>query len=207
MKSRFGKYCIVLFLSAFTLFSCDSFNKKKTQEIIEIIELDQLPMYGSGPEYGSLQKTPEQLDADKVFLEKSDEVQPSRIQACIDYIEFGWYYLKQGDTENAMRRANQAWQLNSTNPDVYGLFAAILNAREDNAGALQMLDRGINIKPNYINLYDMYLSESVDVYRQTGDASSINKLIQMLDKVVFEEDSLKQKVAKIKEDAQQYLTK
>lgn len=204
MKSNFGK-CILLSIIVFTFFSCDSSNKKQQQQVLEIVELDQLPMYGSIPEYGSQQKTPEQLDADKLFLENSDQVQPSRIQACIDYIEFGWYYLKQGDTENAMRRANQAWQLNSTNPDVYALFAAILNAREDNAGALTMLDRAINIKPNYINLYDMYLSESVDVYRQTGDASSINKLIQMLDKVVFSEDSLNQKVVKIKEDAKLYL--
>lgn len=204
MKSFFDKY-LIFALIAFTFYSCDLFKKNNQQEVIEIIELDQLPMYGSTPEYGSLQKNAEQIESDRLFLMNSDEVQPSRIQACIDYVEFGWYYLNQGDTENAMRRANQAWQLDSTNADVYVLFAAILNAREDNAGALDMLDRGINIKPDYINLYDMYLSESVDVYRQTGDAENINKLIKMLDNLTLEEDTLKQKVAKIREDAILYL--
>lgn len=204
MKLTFGRY-IVFALLLFTFCSCSFFDKKKQQEVVEIIELDQLPMYGSTPEYGSQQKNAEQIEADRLFLINSDQVQPSRIQACIDYIEFGWYYLNQGDTENAMRRANQAWQLDSTNPDTYVLFAAILNAREDNAGALDMLDRGITIKPDYISLYDMYLSESVDVYRQTGDATNINKLLKMLDNLTLSEDSLIQKVSKIREDAKLYL--
>lgn len=204
MKLTFGRY-IVFALLLFTFCSCSFFDKKKQQEVVEIIELDQLPMYGSTPEYGSQQKNAEQIEADRLFLINSDQVQPSRIQACIDYIEFGWYYLNQGDTENAMRRANQAWQLDSTNPDTYVLFAAILNAREDNAGALDMLDRGITIKPDYISLYDMYLSESVDVYRQTGDATNINKLLKMLDNLTLSEDSLIKKVSKIKEDAKLYL--
>lgn len=68
-----------------------------------------------------------------------------------------------------------------------------------------MLDRGITLKPDYISLYDMYLSESVDVYRQTGDASHIHKLIRMLDNITLNEDSLKQKVSKLKQDAELYL--
>lgn len=203
MKSNFSKYIIYILLS-FAFFACDS-NKNKQQEVIEVIELDQLPMYGSSPEYGSLQKTPEQIEADSEFLESSDKVQPSRIQACIDYVEMGWFYLKQGDTETAMRRANQAWQLDSTSPDPYILFAAILNAREDSAGALDMLDRGINLKPDHIDIYDMYLSESMDVYRQTGDATYIKKLIRMLDNITLTDDSAIQKVNKIRKDAEQYL--
>ncbi len=204
MKLTFGKY-IIYALLLFTLFACESRKKNEQQTVIEVVELDQLPMYGSTAEYGALQKNEEQLEADKQFLKSSDEVQPSRVEASKDYVEMGWFYLKQGDSQMAMRRANQAWQLDETNPDPFILFAAILNAREDNLGALDMLDRGITLKPDYISLYDMYLSESVDVYRQTGDASHIHKLIRMLDNITLNEDSLKQKVSKLKQDAELYL--
>lgn len=134
MKLTFGKY-IIYALLLFTLFACESRKKNEQQTVIEVVELDQLPMYGSTAEYGALQKNEEQLEADKQFLKSSDEVQPSRVEASKDYVEMGWFYLKQGDSQMAMRRANQAWQLDETNPDPFILFAAILNAREDNLGA------------------------------------------------------------------------
>lgn len=204
MKSNFGR-CIIYILVLFSFLSCDLLSGKKEKVEVEIVELDQLPMYGSSPEYGSLQKNADQLEADRLFLLGSDEVQPSRVQACKDYVEFGWFYLNQGDSENAMRRANQAWQLDSTNPDPYILFAAILNAREDNVGALNMLYRGISMQPEYISLYDMYLSESVDIYRQTGDNQYIKKLLSMLNDLVLTDDALTQRVDKLRQDAELYL--
>lgn len=183
--------------------SCDSFGKKGNEE--KVVEIDLLPMYGSSPEYGSIKKTPEQLDADRAFLLSSDEVQPSREQACLDYLEFGWYYLKQGDPNTAMRRANQAWQLDSTNPDVYALFAAILNAHGAHHEALDMLDRAINIAPDQYNLYDLYLSESMDFYRSTGDKTKVISFIKMLDNIDVSQDSILQKVNSLRADALEFL--
>lgn len=196
--------CLFTLINIFT--SCNKQTQKETQEEEQtVIEINLLPMYGSTPEYGSLQKTPEQLEADSIFLENSDKIQPDRSQACIDYIEMGWNYLDDKDWETAMRRANQAWQLDNQNPDVYTLFAAILNMHEAHNEALDMLERAIKIDPSQINLYDIYLSESVDLHEKTQDNSRILKLVNMLDHAQPTDEVSELRVKILKEDLIEYL--
>lgn len=199
----------ILLLGSIIFTSCDFFKKKESVIVLDndqdLVALDLLPMYGSSPRYGSNKKSSEQIEADSLFLKNSDETQPSRAIACKDYIEFGWFYLNQGDTDNAMRRANQAWQLNPSEPEVYGLFAAILNAREDHEGAMEILNTGISIAPNNIKFYDIFLSEGIDYYRRTGDNTNIQYLMDIISKIPASNDSIAQYLEQIKIDASPYL--
>lgn len=90
--------------------------------------------------YGKVQKCKGQLEADTKFLKASDSKEPNRVQAAIDMMDTGWYYLHQGDTDTAMKRMNQAWLLDSTNVAVYASFAVILDLAHKPDEAIKMLD-------------------------------------------------------------------
>lgn len=199
-------HCITLYISLTFFLSPSMFaNSTKPQEEIQnndgTVQIDLLPMYGSTPEYGNWQKTEEELEADRAFLEDSDQIQPDRKLACQDYIKLGWVFLEGQDWETAMRRANQAWQLDDQNADVYTLFAAILNFHQAHDESLDMLERAITITPDNINLYDIYLSESIDLQKLNGEETGILHLINMLNKLRPNDEGSKQRIATLKKKA------
>lgn len=169
------------------------------------MQIDLLPMYGCTEEYGGWQKTAEEQEADAQFLQESDEIEPNRAYACMDYIALGWQYLKAEDWETAMRRANQAWQLDKQNPDVYTLYAAILNTHGAHSEALDMLERAMELNPAGVNLYYIYLSESIDMHEETNDDSRVRRLVSLLDNVNNEDAEVAMKLQAIKNQAISYL--
>ncbi len=169
------------------------------------VQIDLLPMYGSTPEYGGWQKTAEEEQADESFLQESDQIEPNRKLASLDYIELGWKYLEAEDWETAMRRANQAWQLDSQNADVYTLYAAILNMHGVHDESLDMLERAIDLNPLSVNLYYIYLSESIDLHQETNDDYRIRRLISMLEDVEDTGDEEGMKLQAVKNHAVSYL--
>ncbi len=169
------------------------------------VQIDLLPMYGSTPEYGGWQKTAEEEQADESFLQESDQIEPNRKLASLDYIELGWKYIEAEDWETAMRRANQAWQLDSQNADVYTLYAAILNMHGVHDESLDMLERAIDLNPLSVNLYYIYLSESIDLHQKTNDDYRIRRLISMLEDVEDTGDEEGMKLQAVKNHAVSYL--
>ena len=169
------------------------------------VQIDLLPMYGSTPEYGGWQKTAEEEQADESFLQESDQIEPNRKLASLDYIELGWKYIEAEDWETAMRRANQAWQLDSQNADVYTLYAAILNMHGVHDESLDMLERAIDLNPLSVNLYYIYLSESIDLHQETNDDYRIRRLISMLEDVEDTGDEEGMKLQAVKNHAVSYL--
>lgn len=199
-------YYVILHASLILFFDSNIFANsaellKEIQSTDETIQIDLLPMYGSTPEYGGWQKTEEELEADRVFLEESDKIQPDRELACQEYIKLGWLFLEGQDWETAMRRANQAWQLNDQNADVYTLFAAILNYHQAHDESLDMLERAIALTPDNINLYDIYLAESIDLQKLNGEEMGILHLINILNKIQTNDEDSKQRIATLKKKA------
>jgi tetratricopeptide (TPR) repeat protein len=78
------------------------------------------------PKYGELPKLDWQKASDEAFLKATDEeYHGDRKQASADTAMRGWQYLREGDPDDAMRRFNQAWLLDSANGTALWGMAAI----------------------------------------------------------------------------------
>lgn len=63
-----------------------------------------------------------------------------------EMIASGNQYYQKEDLDTAMRRYNQAWLLDETNPEVYIGFGNILKKRGDENGANEMFQKASNLR-------------------------------------------------------------
>jgi hypothetical protein len=90
-----------------------------------------LPLFGGT----GVVKTPLQMKSDEEFVQKSIQLAGTREKACPEVLKLGWATLQQGDTTTAMKRFNQAWLLDPSNPEVYKGFATTLRKQGKNVEA------------------------------------------------------------------------
>lgn len=100
------------------------------------------------PKYGNEVKTPEQINADKVFLKAVIEKAGSSDSASNHYFLKACDYLNHDDLQTTMYRLNQAWMLNPKNPDVYRGFGWVYNRLEEYQLALEQFNEGLSFDPN-----------------------------------------------------------
>lgn len=98
------------------------------------------------PEYGGFQKTPEQIKADERFVNTVMNEFKDKRSASNEMIASGNQYYQKEDLDTAMRRYNQAWLLDETNPEVYIGFGNILKKRGDENGANEMFQKASNLR-------------------------------------------------------------
>lgn len=208
-KSRLNLLFVAI--TIFGLTSCGSSNKneKDTKEdtaTTNTVKIELLPMYGSTPEFGNIQKTPEQQEVISDFLVSSDEKIPDRKEAAIMYLEISFHDIDNGDFDRAMERANQAWLLDPLNADIYVAFADILNAKGNQKQALEMFDRAANLAHDKVLLFEYYLNEAYIYYKASNDNTYIKKVLEYVNNLPKPEDQeMADRLAKVKEDAELYL--
>lgn len=95
-----------------------------------------LPMYGYG------EKTPEQKKADEEFINSVVKEVGSREKGSIGIAGGARQWLEKGDLDTAMKRYNQAWLLDDTNPEVYKGFGDILIKQGYAEDAEKMYEKG-----------------------------------------------------------------
>ncbi|MCX5734573.1 MAG: tetratricopeptide repeat protein [candidate division NC10 bacterium] len=82
------------------------------------------------PKYGSQPKDEAQQAADREFIAAVDEqYKGNRKSASKEIAERGWQFLRQGKTDDAMRRFNQAWLLDGSNGQALWGMAVIQGNR------------------------------------------------------------------------------
>lgn len=204
-------HIIILSLSI-GLLSCNSKNSsdKNTTESessdTAVENIDLIPMYGTSSTFGNVQKTPDQQQAISDFLISSDEVEPDRKAAANMYWEIAMNYIDNGKYDDAMKRVNQAWLLDPTNPDIYVAFAQILSLQENHSGAIDMLDRATNLTDNKVIVLQFYLDEAFLYYKESKDNSYLKKVLEIANKLPTPEEQVDVDLLnKIKEDANLYL--
>jgi len=117
------------------------------------------------PKYGLLPETEGQKAADKVFITGMDHVYHGDLKkAANDTAMRGWQYLKQGDPDDAMRRFNQAWLLDSKNGAALWGMAAVQADKEKLDDALKLFAEAENYVGSEINF-------TVDYARTVGVAA------------------------------------
>jgi tetratricopeptide (TPR) repeat protein len=119
------------------------------------IRIDEVPMYG-GIERLEIDrsKNPELRAGDEKFITDVTKHYGSRENAARAWVEQGYKFYQQGYLGMAMRRFNQAWLLDASNPEVYTGFAAVLHDQGKSCEALQMIDKALTLNPpTYQGIY------------------------------------------------------
>jgi tetratricopeptide (TPR) repeat protein len=141
---------------------------------------DDLPMYG-GMDRSAV---PGLKDADEKFIADATALLGSREKASSAWAEQGFIYYHRNKLETAMRRFNQAWLLNPSNPEVFAGFASVLSDWGKNCEAQKILDVGFPIRGP---IPDWFLPDAAVIYTvcavQDPDlsASAKQRLLQKAD--------------------------
>ena len=118
--------------------------------------VDELPMYGGMDR----SKVPELKAGDEKFIADVTAQFGSRERASDAWTEQGFEFYRQDKLDMAMRRFNQAWLLNPSNPEVYSGFASILSDQRKFCEAKNMLDIGFAKGP----IQDGFLADAALIY-------------------------------------------
>lgn len=100
------------------------------------------------PMYGGVEKTAKQKAADEKLIQDAIEEMGSREEAAKLAVERGWEFYYNGDSDTAMKRFNQAWLLDSNNPDIFWGFGVIVGSQGQDDEALRMFNLGLEIDPD-----------------------------------------------------------
>lgn len=131
------------------------------------------------PEYGRVEKTPQQKEFDSAFLKDIIQDIPDTLAASDKMAELGFQYLyERGDFITAMRRFNQAYLLNPENPDIYHGFGTIYFNLGASQEAREQYDKGLKMDPQHQEMLTdygtTYLGDyyaSFDTNRESAEAS------------------------------------
>ncbi|MBD3330286.1 tetratricopeptide repeat protein [Candidatus Peregrinibacteria bacterium] len=146
---------IILILVGLVVFSSMMVNESdpRFQELMQQVDKNDPGVVAKSsvdislmPMYGEVEKTPEQKKSDEEFIDAVVKAAGSREKAATDAIARGKDFLQKGDLEMAMRRFNQAWLLDSNNPDVYVGFGDVLKKQGNDEGAAEMYSKAENLK-------------------------------------------------------------
>jgi tetratricopeptide (TPR) repeat protein len=93
------------------------------------------------PKYGPDEKCQNLVDGDNKFIEIMDkQFNGNRMEASKQLATRGWDYLLQGNIDTAMRRFNQAWLLDPSNPVALWGMGAIMSDKAAHREAISLLN-------------------------------------------------------------------
>lgn len=133
------------------------------------------------PFYGYQKKCIEQIESDNKFLATMDEkYSGDRKKAAKDIIEKGWEYLYSNETEDAIKRFNQAYLLDSTYSDVYWAFGSIYFNKNDLDLARKQYQKGLLYDSSNSRILTDYGTTYMSEAISTHDMSLLDKAIGLL---------------------------
>ncbi len=135
------------------------------------------------PEYGNIVKTEEQLSADQGFITDILKHYKTKEEASEELVKLGMNYLyNNADFETAMKRFNQAYLLNSNNPNVYYGYGSIFF----NLGAFDeariYYEKGLKINPEHSGILTDYATIFLAAYYETGNNADLIQAKEYLEK-------------------------
>jgi tetratricopeptide (TPR) repeat protein len=125
---------VAVCLSAWLIYGCATTTASSRGSAI-----DQSPMYGGMDR----QSIPELKAGDEKLISDVSKEFGSREIGSAAFVEQGIRYYQQDNYAMAMKRFNQAWLLEPSNPEVFWGFALIYHDEGKNCDAKNMIDRAI----------------------------------------------------------------
>lgn len=107
------------------------------------------------PKYGKVEKTKEQKDSDKEFVQAVLKRDSTHRKGSDHLIDLGFQYLYK-DVKTAMYRFNQAYLLDSTNTDIYWGFGAVYMTLGQYQKAKGQYEEGLRKEPENTHLLTDY---------------------------------------------------
>jgi tetratricopeptide (TPR) repeat protein len=161
----------ILFLIIICQLSC-----KSQQDCPEGINL--LPMYGE------VQKCEEQIELDKKFILKSEKQFKDRKKASEYYVSKGWEYFYNNDIDTSMKRFNQAWLLDNSNPQIYWGFGNLLGKKGEFEESIKYLQKSIEMDSNNAKVYECISVSYGQMYYRTKQNKYLNFRVESLKKAL-----------------------
>jgi len=142
MKIKFG-IIIIIFLS---FFSCTEAKK---------LPLNEIPMYNED-KISEYQKNINDKFIEEIkSLIKEKKTEYKNLKEVADhYMQVGWDFFVKKDYSMAIKRFNQAWLLDPTNPEIYWGFGNYLGVNENFEKSIIMLKKSIEMGSNNIKVYE-----------------------------------------------------
>jgi len=134
------------------------------------------------PEYGNVQKTPGQIEADQELIKTELAQNGTHRKASDALIKIGFDYLYRGNIRTAMYRFNQAYLLDPKNENIYWGFGSIYFTFNDMNEALRQYAKGLAINPNSSNILTDKASVYMAIFENKGDAEDLNIAIGFFNK-------------------------
>ncbi len=101
------------------------------QVILPGVSAKEIPMWQG------VSKTAAQIEADRKLVEAAVKLANGNAdRAAQRAVALGWKEIHKGDTEQALRRFNQAWLINPKRGDIYWGFAVATGIRGDDLGTV-----------------------------------------------------------------------
>jgi tetratricopeptide (TPR) repeat protein len=132
------------------------------------------------PLYGRVQKCQEQIEIDKQFVQECDILFDSRALAVEHHLNEAWGFYYSNEFDNAIKRFNQAWLLDSLNADTYWGFGNILGQRQEFEESANYLEKSIYLNPNNPNVWLSASTSYAQLFYKTKNEDLLNKTIKYL---------------------------
>lgn len=136
------------------------------------------------PRYGHVLKSPDQLEADEKFRERTKNMSTFTDfrYASMEMINLGFQYLREGDLRTAMYRFNQAYLLDPTNTDDYWGYGAVYMQLGQLDIAEEIYKRGLSLDLTNHHLYtDLATIYSIRS-QKNNDTVALNMAISLFEK-------------------------
>ena len=134
------------------------------------------------PEYGNVQKTPGQIQADQELIKTELAQNGTHRKASEALIKLGFDYLYRGDVKTAMYRFNQAWLLDPKNANVYWGYGAIYFIFNDTGEAFKQYRKGLILDPNSSNILTDKATIYMSMVANGGNQDYLTKAIEAFNK-------------------------
>lgn len=161
----------ILFLIILSQFSCKS--QTDCPEGINIL-----------PMYGEVKKCEQQIVLDKEFILESEKQFKNRKKASEYYVSKGWEYFYKNDDDTSMKRFNQAWLLDNSNPQIYWGFGNILGKKNEFVESVKYLKKSIEMDPNNAKVYECISTSYGQIFYKTKEIKYLNLRIENLKKAI-----------------------
>jgi tetratricopeptide (TPR) repeat protein len=136
------------------------------------------------PMYGEVKKCEQQIDLDNEFILESEKQFKDRKVASEYYVSKGWEYFFKDDNDTAMKRFNQAWLLDKTNPEVYWGFGNLLGRKNEFEESIKYLQKSIELEPNNSQVYECISTSYGQMFYKTKDIKYLDLTIENLKKAI-----------------------
>jgi Tfp pilus assembly protein PilF len=136
------------------------------------------------PMYGEVKKCEQQIETDNEFILESEKQFKDRKEASEYYVSKGWEYFYKEDNDTAMKRFNQAWLLDKTNPQVYWGFGNLLGRKNEFDKSVKYLRKSIELDPNNSKVYECIATSYGQLFFKTKDIKYLNLTIENLKKAI-----------------------